>query len=61
MIGVPQGGRYAEVLNSDAVEFGGSGVRNGELNAEEGEFSGLTHRLRLTVPPLGIVILKPQA
>ena len=38
-IGVPHGGRYRERINTDAVEYGGSGVGNaGEVHARRANF-----------------------
>jgi 1,4-alpha-glucan branching enzyme len=59
IIGVPAGGWYREVLNSDAAMYGGSNVGNGGgIMAEEGETHGFGYSLSLTVPPLGFVLLK---
>ncbi|GAA2506779.1 1,4-alpha-glucan branching enzyme [Streptomyces gobitricini] len=44
---------WAEVLNTDAVEYGGSGVRNADPVKPEGG------HVRLTLPPLATVWLKP--
>jgi 1,4-alpha-glucan branching enzyme len=61
-IGVPLPGRYEELLNSDATEFGGSGVRNpGALQAEPVPANGQPYSLTVTLPPLGIVFLGPAA
>ena len=58
-IGVPEAGRYSEVLNTDDVGFGGSGVTAGEqLEAEEVPMHHLPYSLSLTLPPLATVILK---
>ncbi len=58
-IGVPESGRYSEVLNTDDVGFGGSGVTAGEqLEAEEVPMHHLPYSLSLTLPPLATVILK---
>jgi 1,4-alpha-glucan branching enzyme len=57
-IGVPERAVYREVLNSDAEIYGGSDVRNGELEAEDEPSHGLPASLTLTVPPLGFVLLK---
>lgn len=63
-IGVPKGGAYREIFNSDAAEFGGSGKINPEkLKAQKlpkGEtLHGQPYSIKLTVPPLGGVIIKP--
>jgi 1,4-alpha-glucan branching enzyme len=59
IIGVPAGGWYREVLNSDAGMYGGSNVGNaGGVLAEETPTHGFDYALSLTVPPLGFVLLK---
>ena len=58
-VGLPSGGRWAEVLNSDLKEYGGSGQSNpGELIAEPVPFHGRDHSLSLTLPPLGILVFR---
>lgn len=59
-IGVPASERYREVLNSDSVEFGGSGVINKKvIKAENEEFHGMPFSIVMNVPPYGISILRP--
>ena len=59
-VGVPFGGFWEEVLNSDAVEYGGSGVGNlGGVEAEQVPAHGRPWSLPLTLPPLGAVIFTP--
>jgi 1,4-alpha-glucan branching enzyme len=58
-VGVPTGGYWRELLNSDAKEYGGTGVGNlGGVHAEATEAHGRPHSLRLTLPPLGALFLK---
>ncbi len=58
-VGVPRGGRWQELLNSDATEYGGSGVGNmGGVEAEKVPFHGRPYSVELTLPPLGIVLLR---
>jgi 1,4-alpha-glucan branching enzyme len=58
-IGVPTGGFWEEVLNSDAKEYGGSGVGNaGGAEASQLPFHGRPYSLSLTLPPLGILFFK---
>src|SRR5690606_17632296 len=58
-IGVPWGGHWEELLNSDAPLYGGSGQGNcGGLDAEAGPHHGRPFVLRATLPPLGAVILR---
>ena len=61
-VGVPYPGFWREVLNSDAKEYGGSGVGNlGGVWAEPSPSHGFPCSLGLCLPPLGILFLKPQA
>ncbi len=58
-LGVPGPGPWKEVLNSDWLEFGGSGVANSDpLPAENISFHGYSHSLCLCLPPLSIVYLE---
>lgn len=59
-IGVPGPGFHAEILNSDSTFYGGSDVHNaGGVEAEKVEWHGLPYSLRLTLPPLAGLVLKP--
>lgn len=61
-IGVPREGFYQEILNSDAKEYGGSGVGNlGGVNSENTPFHGRPCSIKLTLPPLGILLLECNA
>jgi 1,4-alpha-glucan branching enzyme len=58
-VGVPRGGYWQEVLNSDAPAYAGSGLGNwGGCQAEEQPYHGRPHSLRLTLPPLSAVYFK---
>ncbi len=60
-VGVPDGGWYREVLNSDAEMYGGSNMGNGGgVMATDEPAHGFGHTLSLTVPPLGFLLLKRQ-
>jgi len=60
-IGVPEGGCYRELLNTDATCYGGSGQGNsGGAWAEPVQWQGRPWSLRLTLPPLSTLILKRQ-
>jgi 1,4-alpha-glucan branching enzyme len=60
-IGLPSGGPWLEVINTDAHEYGGSGVGNfGRVLAEEIEWHGRPFSASLSVPPLGAVWLRPE-
>ena len=56
-IGVPRPGRYRERINTDATEYGGSGVGNaGEVHAEPHPMHGHHQSVRVRLPPLGALI-----
>ena len=58
-VGVPCGGTWTEVLNTDAAVYGGSGVGNGGgLQALAGPLHGLPASLELTLPPLATLVLR---
>jgi 1,4-alpha-glucan branching enzyme len=58
-IGLPRPGHFDEILNTDALIYGGSNVGNlGGMNATEHAWMGRTHSLALTLPPLAAVYLK---
>jgi 1,4-alpha-glucan branching enzyme len=60
-IGLPEAGVHLEVFNSDAEMFGGSNVGNGgAVHAEPTPSHGRPASASLTVPPLGVVVLKPE-
>lgn len=60
-IGVPNEGKYLELLNSDAEIYGGSGQGNlGAVDSQPVPCHGHFHSLDLTVPPLGVVFFKRQ-
>ncbi|MEV1017990.1 MULTISPECIES: 1,4-alpha-glucan branching protein GlgB [unclassified Micromonospora] len=57
-IGLPAGGTWTEVLNTDAHHYGGSGVGNlGEVHAQDVPWHGLVASGALQVPPLGVIWL----
>jgi 1,4-alpha-glucan branching enzyme len=59
-IGVPAGGPYLEIVNSDSEAYGGSNVGNGGVIFTEPIAShGHEQSLRLSLPPLGFLLLKP--
>jgi 1,4-alpha-glucan branching enzyme len=60
-VGVPIGGRWSELLNSDAESYGGSGQGNaGGVDADAAAMHGREHSLALVLPPLGAVFLAPE-
>jgi 1,4-alpha-glucan branching enzyme len=60
-IGVPRPGGYSELLNSDAEIYGGSNNGNGGMVFSEPIAAhGHSDSLRLLLPPLGFLLLKPR-
>ena len=60
-VGVPTGGTWREILNSDASAYGGSGMGNlGAVRAAPVPAHARYHSLSLTLPPLAAVYLKPE-
>ncbi len=60
-VGVPRGGSWRELLNSDAKEYGGSGVGNlGGVESEPIVCHGRPRSVSLTLPPLSVVLLEPE-
>jgi len=58
-LGVPRGGDWIEVLNSDAPMYGGSGQGNlGSVEAAPLPLHGRRNSVTITLPPLGAVFLK---
>jgi len=59
-LGVPMGGHYQELLNSDAAIYGGSNMGNaGGVNAEETPWHGQPYSIVITLPPLSALFFKP--
>ena len=58
-VGVPRGGHWRELLNSDSEEYAGAGYGNyGGLEAVPVASHGCYQSLSLTLPPLGALFLK---
>jgi 1,4-alpha-glucan branching enzyme len=61
-VGVPRPGFYREVLNTDAAVYGGSNVGNaGGVWAEAVPWHGQPCSIVLSLPPLAVLFLKPEA
>jgi 1,4-alpha-glucan branching enzyme len=59
-IGVPHGGPWRELLNSDSVHYGGANLGNAPvLHADHTPWNGQPCSLLLTLPPLAGLILAP--
>jgi 1,4-alpha-glucan branching enzyme len=60
-VGAPRGGRWRELLNTDAAVFGGSGMGNmGGVVADTFGIHGRPASIRLTLPPLAAVWLQAE-
>ena len=60
-VGLPAAGRWREVINTDAIVYGGSGAGNmGGIEAEPEPWHGLPASASITVPPLGVLWLTPE-
>jgi 1,4-alpha-glucan branching enzyme len=60
-VGLPAAGRWREVINTDAIVYGGSGVGNlGGVEAAAEPWHGLPASASITVPPLGVLWLTPE-
>ncbi|MGA7905780.1 MAG: alpha amylase C-terminal domain-containing protein, partial [Candidatus Sulfotelmatobacter sp.] len=58
-VGVPHPGYWRELLNSNAYEYGGTGMGNlGGVYAEPEPAHGRPYSLKLTLPPLTALFLK---
>jgi len=61
-VGVPLECNWKEMLNSDAPLYGGSGQGNmGGLMAAPLPIQGRPYSLNLTLPPLAVLVLRPEA
>jgi 1,4-alpha-glucan branching enzyme len=60
-VGVPRGGFYQERINTDGAIYGGSNVGNaGNVLAEDIPTHGQPYSLRLDLPPLATLVLRPD-
>jgi 1,4-alpha-glucan branching enzyme len=58
-VGVPGGGYWRELLNSDAKDYAGSGMGNfGGVHAHPEPVHGRPYSVTLTLPPLGALFFK---
>jgi 1,4-alpha-glucan branching enzyme len=59
---MPRAGTYRELLNSDAAVYGGGNIGNdGEVSTDPVPSHGFAQSVRLTLPPLGFLLLKPSS
>ena len=60
-LGLPQGGAWAEALNTDAALYGGGNRGNlGAVQAHESARSGQPYSAEITLPPLSTLFLVPK-
>ncbi len=60
-VGLPRGGRYIEIFNSDWPQYNGSGVGNAEgIEAEAMPWQSGSYSAPVNLPPLGVIYLRPQ-
>ena len=60
-VGVPRGGYWKELLNSDAPDYWGGGMGNlGGTEAQGVPCHGRPNSLEITLPPLSILFFKPE-
>ncbi|GAA1312530.1 1,4-alpha-glucan branching protein GlgB [Saccharothrix xinjiangensis] len=60
-VGLPRAGRWREVVNTDGVDYGGSGVGNlGTAVAEWTPYHGQPASAALTLPAMGVLYLMPD-
>ena len=58
----PRRAEWTEILNTDATDYGGSGVGNlGVVATEEQQWHGFPQSLAVTVPPLSVVYLRQHS
>ena len=56
-VGVPEDGRWDEILNSDAKDYGGSGIGNfGGVESNPVPYHREEQSINIVLPPLGIVM-----
>ena len=60
-LGLPQAGRWVELVNTDAAVYGGSNIGNlGGVDTQDTGWSGQPFSAELTLPPLSVMWLVPE-
>jgi 1,4-alpha-glucan branching enzyme len=60
-VGLPKGGKWSEIVNSDASVYGGSNMGNGGvIHAESISSHGREWSAELTLPPLSTIVLRAE-
>ncbi len=57
-VGVKRSKSYKEVFSTDAKAFGGSGTHNKTKKAEKKPYHGREYSIRVTLPPLSVVVFQ---
>ncbi|MDB5439679.1 MAG: glgB, partial [Caulobacteraceae bacterium] len=58
-IGLPMGGSWSEIFNSDSADYGGSGLGNlGHVIATDEPAHGFSHSADITLPPMATIMLR---
>ena len=57
-LGVNEPGKYEEIMNTDDLKYGGSGVTNQTVYSREWNWYPWPHALEITIPPLSTIIFK---
>ncbi|MBR6459839.1 MAG: 1,4-alpha-glucan branching protein GlgB [Actinomycetaceae bacterium] len=61
-LGLPFAGRWNEVVNTDALEYGGSGVGNlGAVRTDDVPWNDRPYSAQVQLPPFGVLYLVPGA
>jgi 1,4-alpha-glucan branching enzyme len=61
-VGLPKGGTWRELVNTDSTLYGGSGVGNlGSVQAESKPWHDQPFSAEVTLPPLGVVWFRPSS
>ena len=62
LVGLPAGGEWEEILNSQAAAYDGNGVGNpGFITAQATPYDGYAQSAFLTLPQMGLLVLGPRA
>jgi 1,4-alpha-glucan branching enzyme len=59
-VGLPESGRWEEVLSTDDERWGGSGITNDRLETDDVAWQGMDQSAVLTLPPLAVVWIVPE-
>lgn len=59
-VALPNGGKWREILTTDDVRYGGSGISNGVVEACSEPYHSREWSAKLTIPALGAVLLVPE-